>query len=145
MTNLEKYNNAFTENLQISEDKLNGLQYQGVELWDSVGHMTLMAAIEDAFDIMLDTDDIVDFSSYEKGKEMSGFEAAAAAGALVFHCGSKAVDGKIVTAGGRVLSVTGMGATLREAVDTAYAGVKEISFDGMFYRKDIAHRAFERQ
>ena len=70
MTNLEKYNNAFTENLQISEDKLNGLQYQGVELWDSVGHMTLMAAIEDAFDIMLDTDDIVDFSSYEKGKEM---------------------------------------------------------------------------
>ena len=83
--------------------------------------------------------------SYEKGKEMSGFEAAAAAGALVFHCGSKAVDGKIVTAGGRVLSVTGMGATLREAVDTAYAGVKEISFDGMFYRKDIAHRAFERQ
>ena len=83
--------------------------------------------------------------SYEKGKEMSGFEAAAAAGALVFHCGSKAADGKIVTAGGRVLSVTGMGATLREAVDTAYAGVKEISFDGMFYRKDIAHRAFERQ
>ena len=83
--------------------------------------------------------------SYEKGKEMSGFEAAAAAGALVFHCGSKAVDGKIVTAGGRVLSVTGMGATLREAVDTAYAGVKEISFAGMFYRKDIAHRAFERQ
>ena len=83
--------------------------------------------------------------SYEKGKEMSGFEAAAAAGALVFHCGSKAVDGKIVTAGGRVLYVTGMGATLREAVDTAYAGVKEISFDGMFYRKDIAHRAFERQ
>ena len=83
--------------------------------------------------------------SYEKGKERSGFEAAAAAGALVFHCGSKAVDGKIVTAGGRVLSVTGMGATLREAVDTAYAGVKEISFDGMFYRKDIAHRAFERQ
>ena len=70
MTNLEKYNNAFTENLQISEDKLNGLQYQGVELWDSVGHMTLMAAIEDAFDIMLDTDDIVDFSSYEKGMEI---------------------------------------------------------------------------
>ena len=39
-------------------------------MWDSVGHMTLMAAIEDAFDIMLDTDDIVDFSSYEKGKEI---------------------------------------------------------------------------
>ena len=70
MTNLEKYNNAFTENLQISEGELQGLQYQGTELWDSVGHMTLMAAMEDAFDIMLDTDDIVDFSSYEKGKEI---------------------------------------------------------------------------
>ena len=70
MTNLEKYNKAFTENLQISEGELQGLQYQGTELWDSVGHMTLMAAIEDAFDIMLDTDDIVDFSSYEKGKEI---------------------------------------------------------------------------
>ena len=70
MTNLEKYNNAFTENLQISEGELQVLQYQGTELWDSVGHMTLMAAIEAAFDIMLDTDDIVDFSSYEKGKEI---------------------------------------------------------------------------
>ena len=70
MTNVEKYNNAFTETLQISEGELQGLQYQGTELWDSVGHMTLMAAIEDAFDIMLDTDDIVDFSSYEKGKEI---------------------------------------------------------------------------
>lgn len=70
MTNLEKYNNAFTENLQIPKSKLSGLQYQGTELWDSVGHMTLMAAIEDAFEIMLDTEDIVDFSSYEKGKEI---------------------------------------------------------------------------
>ena len=70
MTNLEKYKNVFCETLQISEDKLNGLEYQGVELWDSVGHMTLMAALEDAFDIMMDTDDIVDFSSYEKGKEI---------------------------------------------------------------------------
>lgn len=70
MTNLEKYNKAFTDSLEITEDKLPGLQYQGTELWDSVGHMTLMAAIEDAFDIMLETDDIVDFSSYEKGKEI---------------------------------------------------------------------------
>lgn len=70
MTNLEKYNNVFVENLEIKNDELVGLQYQGTELWDSVGHMTLMAAIEDAFDIMLETDDIVDFSSYEKGKEI---------------------------------------------------------------------------
>ena len=51
-------------------DQCKGLQYQGVELWDSVGHMTLVAALEDAFDIMLETDDIVDLSSFEKGIEI---------------------------------------------------------------------------
>lgn len=70
MTNLEKYNNVFIENLQITEDKLVSLTYQGVELWDSVGHMSLIAALEDEFDIMIDTDDIIDLSSYEKGKEI---------------------------------------------------------------------------
>lgn len=70
MSNLEKYNKVFCDTLQISEDKLADLKYQDVELWDSVGHMTLMAELEDAFDIMMETDDIVDFSSYEKGKEI---------------------------------------------------------------------------
>lgn len=70
MSNLEKYNEIFCENLQVKADQLPDLKYQGVELWDSVGHMTLMAALEDTFDIMLDTDDIIDFSSYEKGKEI---------------------------------------------------------------------------
>lgn len=70
MTNLEKYNQVFCESLEITEDKLPGLEYQGVELWDSVGHMNMMAAMEEAFDIMMETDDIVDFSSYEKGKEI---------------------------------------------------------------------------
>ena len=64
MTNLEKYNNVFVENLQVSENQLATLKYQGVELWDSVGHMTLVAALEDAFDIMMDTDDIIDLSSF---------------------------------------------------------------------------------
>lgn len=70
MKNLEKYTNVFVETLQITAEQCEGLQYQGVELWDSVGHMTLVAAIEDAFDIMLETDDIVDLSSFEKGKEI---------------------------------------------------------------------------
>lgn len=70
MTNLEKYTNVFVENLQVSAEECNELKYQGVELWDSVGHMTLVAALEDAFDIMLDTDDIIDLSSFEKGKEI---------------------------------------------------------------------------
>lgn len=70
MTNLEKYNQAFVEALEISEDRLPGLEYQGIEQWDSVGHMGLVATLEDAFDIMMDTDDIIDFSSYEKGKDI---------------------------------------------------------------------------
>lgn len=70
MSNLEKYNKAFTETFEITEDQLPGLKYQDIQAWDSVGHMTLIAAIEDAFDIMMDTDDIIDFSSYEKGKEL---------------------------------------------------------------------------
>ena len=70
MTNLEKYNKAFMDTLEIGEDKLAGLKYQDIEAWDSVGHMSLIAALEDAFDIMMDTDDIIDFNSYEKGKEI---------------------------------------------------------------------------
>ena len=82
--------------------------------------------------------------SYEKGKEIRGLGNGQAGNVIVFHCGTKEENGKVVTAGGRVLSVTGLGATLREAVDRAYAGVAEISFDKAFYRRDIAHRAFER-
>lgn len=70
MTNLEKYNNAFIETLGVSEEQLEGLKYQAIMEWDSVGHMSLVAAIEDAFDIMMDTDDIIDLSSYEVGKEI---------------------------------------------------------------------------
>ena len=70
MTNLEKYNEAFTSVLEVPEDQLAGLKYQDIPSWDSVGHMQLIAALEDAFDIMMDTDDIIDFSSYEKGKEI---------------------------------------------------------------------------
>ena len=83
--------------------------------------------------------------SYEKGKEITGLDAAAQVpGATVFHCGTKSADGKTLTSGGRVLSVTGVGPTLRAAVDTAYAAVDRIVFDKAFHRKDIAHRAFER-
>jgi len=67
MTNIEKYNAVFCENLQITESMLPILKYQDVPLWDSVGHMTLVAALEDAFDIMMETEDIIDLSSYEKG------------------------------------------------------------------------------
>ena len=70
MTNLEKYTNAFVESFEISEDETKGLKYQDIKAWDSVGHMGLVANLEDAFDIMMETDDIIDLSSFEKGKEI---------------------------------------------------------------------------
>ena len=70
MNNLEKYNNVFIETFGIEKEKLNTLQYNSIEEWDSVGHMNLIAALEDIFDIMFETEDIIDFSSYEKGKEI---------------------------------------------------------------------------
>lgn len=70
MSNIEKYNEAFITAFGITEDALAGLEYQGIAQWDSVGHMQLIAALEDAFDIMFDTDDIIDFNSYEFGKEL---------------------------------------------------------------------------
>lgn len=70
MTNLEKYDQAFIECFGVSREALPSLEYQSVAEWDSVGHMGLIATLEDAFDIMFDTDGILDFSSYEKGKEI---------------------------------------------------------------------------
>ena len=67
MSNIEKYNNAFTETFEITAEQLPGLKYQDITAWDSVGHMSLIAALEDAFDIMMDTNDIIDLCSYEKG------------------------------------------------------------------------------
>lgn len=75
MTNLEKYDRVFTDALEVTADALPGLKYQDIETWDSVGHMRLVSALEEAFDIMLDTDDIIDLSSYEKGKEILSKEA----------------------------------------------------------------------
>ena len=63
---------------------------------------------------------------------------AEAAGALVFHGGTAARDGRVVTNGGRILSVTGTGATLAHARDRAYAAVELVSFEGVRFRRDIA-------
>lgn len=70
MSNKEKYISCFVEALEIEPQEVESLEYQGVESWDSVGHMSLIAAIEDAFDIQMDTDDIVDLSSFNKGMEI---------------------------------------------------------------------------
>lgn len=70
MTNKEKYVEAFKTSLDVKEEQLAGLKYQDIPAWDSVGHMGLVAELEDTFDIMMETDDIVDFSSFEKGMEI---------------------------------------------------------------------------
>jgi acyl carrier protein len=71
MTNKEKYDQVFIESFSVTADQLNeGLVYQSVQQWDSIGHMGMVAALEEAFDIMLETDDIIDFGSYLKGIEI---------------------------------------------------------------------------
>ena len=70
MSNKEKYVNAFVDIFGITEEQTKGLKYQDITAWDSVGHMSLIGALEDAFDIMMDTDDIIDFNSFEKGMEI---------------------------------------------------------------------------
>jgi len=70
MSNLKIYNQAFTKSLGIKEIKLKKLNYQGVKSWDSVGHMNLISVLEKNFKIEMDIDDIVDFSSYDKGKKI---------------------------------------------------------------------------
>ena len=70
MSNLEKYTQVFVETFEISAEEAVTLKYQDIDAWDSVGHMGLIAALEDAFGIMMDTDDIIDFDSFEKGKEI---------------------------------------------------------------------------
>lgn len=70
MANLQKYDRVFTETFGVEDASLKTLKYQGVASWDSVGHMSLVAALEDAFGITFDTDDIIDFSSYEVGKNI---------------------------------------------------------------------------
>jgi len=82
---------------------------------------------------------------YEKGRVISGIEAAEATGAVVFHAGTKLSGGDIVTNGGRVLGVTALGDGIADAVKNAYKAVACISWNGMEYRKDIAHRALERE
>ena len=70
MDNKQKYNKAFTVSFAIDESALNNLEYNSIPEWDSVGHMGLIAALEDTFDIMMEMDEIIDFSGYEKGKEL---------------------------------------------------------------------------
>ena len=81
---------------------------------------------------------------YQKGKVISGFEKLEnKKDIIVFHAGTKLQEGKIVTAGGRVLGVTAWDDTISKAKDKAYKGVEKIYFENMYYRKDIASKALK--
>lgn len=77
---------------------------------------------------------------YEAGKMITGIEDAEAAGATVYHAGTKRTEAGLVTAGGRVLGVTALGDTLQDAVESAYAAARRIHFDGAHMRSDIGSK-----
>jgi acyl carrier protein len=70
MNNLEIYNQVFIDSLKVNPEQLSTLSYHSVSSWDSVGHMVLIASMEESFNIMFDTNDIIDFSSYQTGKQI---------------------------------------------------------------------------
>jgi len=71
MSNNKKLQEIFLESLDIKEDKFNeGLKYNEIPEWDSIGHMSLISAIEEKFSITMETDDIIDFNSFQKGQEI---------------------------------------------------------------------------
>ena len=71
MSNKKKYRDIFIQSLSIDEKKFNEkIKYNEIPEWDSIGHMTLMSGLEEKFSISMDTDDVVDFSSFEKGIEI---------------------------------------------------------------------------
>lgn len=79
-------------------------------------------------------------NAYELGKVITGIEKAEALGATVFHAGTKIDSSQILTDGGRVLNVTGVGENFEQALAQAYAGIECIHFEGMYYRRDIGYR-----
>ncbi|HEX8461507.1 MAG TPA: phosphoribosylglycinamide synthetase C domain-containing protein, partial [Segetibacter sp.] len=74
---------------------------------------------------------------YKKNIEISGLEEASAKDVIVFHCGTKAVNEKVVTNGGRVLAVTSFGNDIKNAVETSVTVLNKINFEGIYFRKDI--------
>ena len=73
MSNKEKYRKLFIEALSLKKETVNdNLKYNDIPEWDSIGHMSLISAIEETFNISMETDDIIDFSSYKRGMEILG-------------------------------------------------------------------------
>jgi len=116
--------------LAASEGKLNKIVKSGGLEWDNRACICVVCASKGYP------------GDYEKGKEIKGLEETEKMkDIVVFHAGTKKSGDKILTNGGRVLGVTGLGNTIKEAISNTYQAVQKISFAGMHYRKDIGHRA----
>ena len=73
MSNKQKYDKAFIDSFSVDESVVgDGLEYNKIPEWDSIGHMELIASLEEAYDITMEMDDIIDLSSYKKGLEILG-------------------------------------------------------------------------
>jgi phosphoribosylamine---glycine ligase len=85
-------------------------------------------------------------SDYRKGDLITGLDAANSTSSRVFHAGTRRLeDGGVVTDGGRVLCVVGLGEDFRRAQENAYRASQNIHFNGIYFRSDIGHRALERR
>tara|TARA_B110000483_G_C17795785_1_gene389350 strand:- start:229 stop:465 length:237 start_codon:yes stop_codon:yes gene_type:complete len=70
LNNLDKYSKVFIKSFKIKKEKLKKLKYNSIPQWDSIGHMSMIGSLEEAYNITLEMDDIIDFSSYEFGKKI---------------------------------------------------------------------------
>ena len=114
------------------------IQSDLVELLDSLGNKTLKNQVleinpETVCTVMAVSGGYPE--TYEKGKEIAGIENVKES--IVFHAGTKEINGKTITNGGRVLAISSFGDTKKEALEKSYASLDKISFDKMYYRKDI--------
>lgn len=81
---------------------------------------------------------------YETGFAIEGLEVAAKHGVQLFHAGTRRTDGRIETAGGRVLAVTALGRDLAQAADLCYRSIQDVNFEGRYFRRDIGWRVLSK-
>lgn len=120
--------------LAVTEEKLTKILKSGGLIWDNRACVCVVCASKGYP------------GEYEKGKEILGLdEAAKMEDIVVFHAGTKKLSDKYISNGGRVLGVTGLGNTIKEAIDKTYQAAEKIHFEGMHYRRDIGARAILRR
>jgi phosphoribosylamine--glycine ligase len=119
--------------LDVCESCFDGTLGERPLEWDSRATVGVVMASRDYPD------------AYDKGTPIAGLDTPTSEDVKVFQAGTRLEGGKVVTDGGRVLCVVGAGTSVRTARDAAYSGVRNITWDGAFYRTDIGHRAIVRE